>query len=358
MSFTLKNPVSIVVSAILILGIALLGGCKKSTTEEQSTIGGIDESLRFVFLADSRGDSLEHPIHSVVLSAIVSEIGKLKPKPKFVVFGGDMSYRGYVDNKYTFRTWKELFNPVTDSGIALYTTMGNHELYHQHASEGSWRVNQDTFQVVFSENPGNGPAGYEHLVYSFSHSGTSSFFAVLDPYYLTKDTMHLKLGGNIDSAQMAWLETQVAQSTALHKFLFIHTPYYYISNDPEEPSSANETFTRLWSFLDTHKFDLFLCGHSHLFSRKVIDAKVTADPQIIPPVTWQNNVIQLINGAAGAGPSTDTIDPGIRALWDVHNDPATYYFSVVDISGKTVTVNSYMGYTGAYTLFDTFTITK
>jgi len=30
---------------------------------------------------------------------------------------------------------------------------------------------------------------------------------------------------------------------------------------------------------------------------------------------------------------------------------------VVDISGNTVKVNSYHGYTGAYTVFDTFQIT-
>jgi len=42
----------------------------------------------------------------------------------------------------------------------------------------------------------------------------------------------------------------------------------------------------------------------------------------------------------------------------VHNDAQTYYFSVVDISGCTVTVNSYSGYTGTYSVFDTFSIDK
>ena len=115
------------------------------------------------------------------------------------------------------------------------------------------------YQVVFSESPSNGPAGYEHLVYSFTSPGGNSFFAVLDPYYLTSSYKPTGLGGNIDSIQMAWLKTQVAQTKATHKFLFIHTPYYYISDDPQEPSTANQSFTTLWAFLDANKFDFYAC---------------------------------------------------------------------------------------------------
>ena len=129
--------------------------------------------------------------------------------------------------------------------------------------------------------------------------------------------------------------------------------------DPEEPSAADSTYTELWSFLDANKFDFYACGHSHLYSRKTIDSSVLPNPQTTPPTpAWQNNVVQLLNGTCGAGPSTGTIDPAIKTSWNVHNDDKTYYFSVVDISGSTVTVNSYSGYTGAYSIFDTFTINK
>ncbi|MCX6162711.1 MAG: hypothetical protein NTV87_15425, partial [Ignavibacteriae bacterium] len=83
------------------------------------------------------------------------------------------------------------------------------------------------------------------------------------------------------------------------------------------------------------------------------------EPQTTPPtLPWKNNVVQLLNGTCGAGPSTGYIDPKFRIPWNVHNDDKTYYFSVVDISGHTVTVNSYSGYKGAYIVFDTFTITR
>ncbi|MCK9422084.1 MAG: metallophosphoesterase [Bacteroidales bacterium] len=294
-----------------------------------------------------------------MLNTIISQIGALSPKPSFVIFGGDMSYRGYIGSSYTFQAFKDLFAPL-GSGIPLYTAVGNHELYHEHSAYGFLLVNQQAFQNAFPENPTNGPAGYEHLTYSFTSPGGSSFFAVLDPYYLTQDTTKpATLGGHIDSTQMAWLKAQVALSKATHKFLFIHTPYYYISDDPEEPSSADTSYTKLWAFLDANKFDFYACGHSHLFSRRTIDGGVTPTPQTVPATpAWQNNVVQLLNGTCGAGPSTGAIDPAIKTAWNVHNDAKTYYFSVVDISGSTVTVNSYSGYTGAYSVFDTFTINK
>ena len=47
-------------------------------------------------------------------------------------------------------------------------------------------------------------------------------------------------------------------------------------------------------------------------------------------------------------------------LWHISQAANTYYFSVVDINGSRVTVNSYsyISDTGACSVFDTFTINK
>ncbi|MCX6165873.1 MAG: metallophosphoesterase [Ignavibacteriae bacterium] len=345
---------NIVAMTLLIFVVAMLSGCKNTPVEPPVT----GETFRFVFMADSRGDSLEHPVNTEVLNAIINQISTLSPKPSFVMFGGDMSYRGYIGSSYTFQAFKDLFAPLTSSGITLYATVGNHELYHEHSSYGFLKVNQQAFQSTFFESPSNGPAGYEHLAYSFTAQGGNSFFAVMDPYFLTLDTTHMDLGGIIEPTQMSWLKTQVSQTNAKHKFLFIHTPYYYVNSDTAEPSTANQTHTAIWSFLDSNKFDFYACGHSHLYSRKAIDSTILPEPQTTPPTPpWRNNVVQLLNGTCGAGSGGGIIDPKF-ITWNVHNAHKTYYFSVVDISGSTVTVNSYSGYTGAYTVFDTFTITK
>ena len=353
-----KCNFTIAAMMLLITVAVITGGCKKSSSDDQQTVD-TNPRLRFVFLADSRGDSLGYTVDTTALNPIIRSIDTLKPRPSFLVFGGDMCYRGYLAKHYTFQEFKNLFTMLTNKGIKLYTAVGNHELYHEHASYGYFLVNQQQFQGTFSENPSNGPAGYEHLAYSFTDAATSSFFAVMDCYYVTKDTQKINMGGHIESSQMTWLKTQVAQTSALHKFLFIHVPYYYVDNDSTEASEADTTLTTLWSFIDANKFDIYACGHSHLFSRRTIDGSLIPKPQPTPPVPgWKNNVVQLLNGTCGAGSGGGYIDPTVRNEWNVHNDRKTYYFSVVDIAGKTVTVNSYKGYTGAYSVFDTFSITK
>ncbi len=340
----IRNAMSLyaVVLLVLMVYISMLAGCKKSTSTENppdtATVG-----LRFVFMADSRGDSLGYTIDTTALNPIIRCIDTLKPKPSFIVLGGDMCYRGYVDKQYTFQTFKNLFAKPMARGIALYTAVGNHELYHQHSRYGFLKVNQEQFQTVFSENPSNGPAGYEHLAYSFTDANSSSFFAVLDPYYLTTDTLHPKgLGGHIDEVQMNWLKSQVAQSGAKHKFLFIHCPYYYISNETLEPSQSDTSYTHLWSFLDNSKFDIYACGHSHLYARRTIESSLQPLPQTNPfTAPWQNNVVQLLNGTCGAGPDSGEIDPNVRKEWNVHDGAKTYYFSVIDVAGSTTTVNRY-----------------
>jgi PKD repeat protein len=322
------------------------------------------EDFRFVFLADSRSDSLSEPVNTAVLNPIIAQIKALSPPPAFVIYGGDMAYRGYTEEfgGYTFQAFKDLFKPLTSVGIPLYTAIGNHELYYQHPDNGFLLGNQQQYQQVFTENPSNGPPGYEGLVYSFESPGGDAFFAVLDPYYLTADvpSQDVHLGGHITYAQLDWLATQVAQTQATHKFLFIHTPYYYVTGGtPDEQSAADVSFTYLWQILDHNAFDFYACGHSHLYSRKSIDSSITPFPQPTPPLPqippWQNNVVQLLCGTCGADvdTTTPTVDP---TLWHISQLPNTYYFSVVDISGSTMTVNSYGGQASPYQVIDSFTI--
>jgi hypothetical protein len=320
------------------------------------------ENLRFVFLADSRSDSYGgSPVvptgffNMSSLKPIVAQIGALSPRPAFVVFGGDMAYRGHYLHQtttsttafYTYQTFQTIMAPLTDAGIPVYTAMGNHELYDTHPGQFV-QANQTEFQSVFTGNPGNGPPGYERLVYSFTSPGGDSFFAVLDPYYLTGDMPDTNLDGTIDDTQLNWLAAQLAKTSATHKFLFIHTPYYYTTG-----AVANSTYTNLWTLLDNNKFDFYACGHSHLYSRKAVDNNLNP--------LWKNNVVQLLNGTCGAPLNAD--DPKVDASWHVYNaltNPHTYYYSVVDVNGSQTTVNSY-GYrvdTGATSLIDTFTIQK
>ncbi len=312
------------------------------------------ENLRFVFIADSRGETIDNLINTPIVNAIINQILALSPRPAFVMYGGDQAFAGSINGRYTFQLFKEAMAPLTKAGIPWYTVMGNHEICD--TSDGSTiyhLASQREYQKTFTNNPANGPSpDYDRLVYSFESPGGDAFFAVLDQYFLTGDGP-ADLTGTIDAPQLAWLRAQVAQTKARHKFLFIHGPYYYIDFMPPPPDI---TYTQLWKILDDNRFDLYCCGHNHLYSRKTIDGSIPPLPQLDPPVRWKNNVVQLLTGTMGA-----PIDPYIivdPVKWNVHDDPNTYYYSVVDIRGSRVMVNSYQGNTGAYTVFDSFTINK
>jgi hypothetical protein len=318
------------------------------------TVSGHCETLRFVFMADSRGHSLSEVINTTALDAINSQILALSPRPAFVVFGGDQAYRGHSGGEYHFKKFKDALKPLTDAGIKLYTVLGNHELYREGTS-GFVLGNQQEFQKEFTDNPVNGPPGYERLVYSFESPGGDAFFAMLDSYYLTQDVTDPDLHGSVDHIQKTWLVNQVTQTKATHKFLFIHPPYYVIIGSQSQQNIVN---TQLWSILDNNRFDIYFCGHSHLYSRKTIDKSIDPNPQSLPPVPqWKNNVVQLLNGTCGA--PVDTGTPVVdRSAWHVFNAADTYYFSVVDIKGSNVMVTSYGGEASPYQVIDQFTVSR
>jgi len=329
---------------------------------------GYGETLRFVFFADSRASAATAPIcpnqpliNTCALNAINSQILALSPQPSFVVFGGDMSYRGYINGAYTYQQFRDAMKQVTDAGIKLYVTLGNHEMYHETnpmppAPFPYYLVDQQQYQLVFNDMPQNGPPGYGSLAYSFESPGKDCFFAVLDPYYITQPVYQpANINGQVDDTQLTWLTNQIAQTQASHKFLFIHVPYYLVAGTAPVPVQ-DSSYTKLWKILDDNRFDIYFCGHTHLYSRKTIDSQVQPSPQLNPPVQWKNNVVQLLCGTAGAEATTDPLLVN-QAAWHIHMNPNTYYFSVVDINGSQVTVTSYSGSTsGNYNIVDSFTV--
>lgn len=322
------------------------------------------ETLRFIFMADCRGNDSKDLINTAVLTAINDQILKLSPRPAFIVFGGDQARWGYSyphgRGEYNFKRFKEALKPLTDAGIKLYTVLGNHELYREEGKSDSEIIgdfylgNQQEFQKEFTDNPTNGPAGYERLVYSFESPKNDAFFAVLDAYYLTKDAPGTDLHGRFDATQLAWLGDQLNKTKATHKFVFAHPPYYSIMGSQ---SKQNTTFTQLWDTLDKNRVDFFGCGHVHLYARKTIDSSIQPDPQLPKPVSWKNKVVQLLNGTCGAVVDEGTPDVD-RSAWHVFNDALTYYFSVVDVNDSIVKVTSYGGTAAPYKVIDQFTISR
>jgi hypothetical protein len=299
-----------------------------------------EAALRFLVLGDTRGTSTAAPINTAAIADLNARILTLEPKPEFILCLGDM---GLYGGSAIFQAWKDALKPVTDAGIRLYVALGNHELCQQGMGGTFYRTNQQAFQQVFAEMPGNGPAGYERLVYSFESQDGDSFFAVLDPFYLDAATSQ-KPGdeGAVDGDQLSWLGNQISQTKAKHKFVCLHVPAFTVSSTHIAPAS----YLNLWSLLDNNKFAIYFAGHVHLYSRKNIDR--TLDPR------WHNHVVQLINGTSGVPADSGQIivDPG---SW--HINRGLYYYVVADINNNQIVVQSYGGNNGVYNLIDTFILT-
>lgn len=278
-------------------------------------------ALRFVFYADSRGDSEDPFVNEQVLNLINQKILKLRPRPELVIFGGDMAYRGGKDK---FEFWKTVMTTLTDQGIGLYIAIGNHELYKDNPTDSALK-NQEDFQQVFNFLPEGGPnAHYDRLAYSFESLDGDSLFAVLATWYVDPVTKE-EYSGKLTQAQLTWVARELAESRATHKFVITHRPVFGMGGGAPE-----STLQELWQIMDDNRVDIFFCGHEHLYSRKTIDSKV--DPN------YRNNVVQVMAGSCGAPLAVrDGIKVNMRQ-WHVN---LNYNFSVVDVSGCKVAVNSY-----------------
>ncbi|MCX5889306.1 MAG: metallophosphoesterase [Deltaproteobacteria bacterium] len=282
------------------------------------------DAFRFVVFADSRGNwTPGQEINTAALNYLNNQIVNLNPKPDLVFFLGDMVTMAYDANqKRLLPDWKKL---MTDAGfsfaglepgkIPLYVAIGNHELYDY---QGNYLASlEGEYQYFFSEMPGNGPAAYNKLAYSVGFG--NSLFIVLDTFGFMDGNRNWDNG--IDELQYWWFYATALQSQAKHKFVLTHGPAYSTEGWPVGNLPVRDL---LWQAMKALHFDLYLCGHEHLFARWRPDGSLT----------------QIISGSAGATPDDKIKNPLIKskypifAAWD-------YIFTVVDVQGDFVTAQTY-----------------
>ncbi len=282
------------------------------------------DNLRFVVFADSRGNwNQGQEINTAALNFINSQIVNLNPKPDLVFFLGDMATMAYdAAGKRLLPDWKKL---MTDAGfsfaglepgkIPLYVAIGNHELYD---SGGNYlALLQGEYQYFFPEMPSNGPADYNKLAYSMEFG--NSFFIVLDTFGFMDGNRNWDNG--IDELQYWWFYATALKSQAKHKFVLTHGPAFSTEGWPVGNPPLRD---KLWQVMKDLQFDMYLCGHEHLYAR------------------WRptGNLLQIISGAAGATPDDKNKSPliiskyPIYAFWD-------YNFTVVDVHGDQVAYQTY-----------------
>ncbi|MGQ9730343.1 MAG: metallophosphoesterase [Candidatus Zipacnadales bacterium] len=162
---------------------------------------------------------------------------RLRPDSAFFLMAGDL-----VDRGSDLGNWFQFLQHGTDvfSQRPLMPCLGNHECMVTGKPEIYLRL----FDL-----PRNGPSGIEaERVYCFSYG--NALFLILDS--------NLKA-----QSQVAWLEQQLAASTATWKFVMFHHPAY--SSDPTQDHVA---LRNAWvPIFDRYHVDVVFQGHDHAYLR-------------------------------------------------------------------------------------------
>jgi acid phosphatase len=169
---------------------------------------------------------------------------------------GDNIY-SYGEISLAKARFEEPYAPLLSKDVKFYAVLGNHDIVK--SNNGLDQINYQPFNM-------------SDRYYSFTkgdvNEGTVEFFAI--------DT-----NGNAPwDAQLAWLDQQLAQSTAPWKIVYGHHPLYSSGRHGSSP----ELKAKLAPIFAKHKVPLYLCGHDHGYERSI-------------PL---DDTIYIVNGGGGA----------------------------------------------------------
>ena len=238
---------------------------------------------KFASMADSRGS--DNGVNTTVFTNIVNLINA--EHVDFVIFQGDAVTGSATDSKLSSQmdTWLGVINNLN---CPWYYCPGNHEIQTATA-ENVLRTKVD--------QPLNGPAGHEEMVYSFDCQ--NAHFASLNSNHY----------GEVHKVQRTWLASDLAATRQPHVFVMAHEPAYpvgpHIGGSLDAYPSERDDF---WNIMSNNDAGMYFCGHEHLYAR-----------------SKQGSIYQVINGTCGAPISTGV--PGTIAQ---------YHYVVVEINGYNV----------------------
>lgn len=291
-------------------------------------------AFRFVVYADSRAPKNDpSAFNHSILGFINSQVKELDPRPEFVIFIGDMVNRTLSPDGSTnnLAVWKA-FMEAGLGNIPVFTAVGNTDLY---GDTGFTEYPlQAVYQATFNQLPDNGPPDYEKLAYFFEYGEGEdhSLFVVLDSFgFFEQNCQEVNFDNGYDSEQIAWFYQVSDGSKAPHKFAFSHGPAFSIEGFP-----VKDSVKVIWNLMEEFNFDIFYCGHEHIYSRWTIGKNA------YPLAT--RRLTQTIVGSAGAVPdpiSNVKVNPEEAHVY------SGYTFVVVDVKGKHVTQNTYAVVPGA-----------
>jgi hypothetical protein len=271
--------------------------------------GGVDscagwapfDGWRFAVFGDSRGSSTTDFYNAAVLGQIAEAV--LDENVEFVLYPGDLVYgaadAGVLEAQFT--AWRDTMQVLYDAGIGVYAVRGNHD-------DNSLVAWNEVFSGEYA-NPDSGPKGEENLTYAVRHENT--LILAFDLYT------------NLHRVNQAWLDEQLAATSAEHIFAFSHEPAWGVVHSDcldDYPEERDE----FWCSLARAGARVYFASHDHFYARALVHKGGDCP-----------DMYQLIVATAGAPAYTfDAYDGenGDASVEDVFHD-TPYGYVIVESDG-------------------------
>jgi Icc protein len=219
------------------------------------------EEFRFLFVSDLHLYPGEDSVNRV--SRLVEQINGLKPKPDFVIMGGDLIENMYVrDKKSAVELYGMYEDATTRLNMPVYSVIGNNDVVpvfeESHVGESQVQDGKD----MFRDRVGDG------VTYrSFDHKGWH--FVLLDSIERSEDGNYR---GYIDEEQMSWLSEDLDNlEIGRPVCVALHVPLATISAQTHIDSMRSllpyfivNNGTSVIKLLSNYNVKLVLQGHHHI----------------------------------------------------------------------------------------------
>jgi len=202
-----------------------------------------------------------------VLSGLVDEILRLRPRPRRIVAFGDIALWFGYDADYDVA--KSILDRITAAGIDLYVTTGNHD-------------HREPLFAHFPQQRERTPVpGRTVSVIDLGHADLL-LLDTLDEKPESKPGDDNRVGGAMDDAQYAWLQREAPIR-----------PRPFFCGAHHSPTDLNGR--KVWEFLcDTKHFAGWIQGHEHQFAETWIPSNWSC-PRIrrvviLPSAGWWGDI--------------------------------------------------------------------
>jgi len=281
-----------------------------SDADTDADDGGADAGpvWRFAVFGDSRGNGASGGHADEILTAIA--MAALADGVDLIIFPGDLVYGSSVAEtlEAELLAWRDTMEILYSAGVGVYPVRGNHD-------DGAFEPWDTVFSGPYAISDA-GPEGEVNKTFAVEHE--NALFLGFDLYF----TPH--------RVNQAWLDEQLAATTAEHVFAFAHEPAYS-ANHPDCLDDYPDERDAFIQSLIAAGGRFYFAGHDHFYARARIEES-DAGPDFY----------QVIIATAGAPAYTFdheyTGDNGDASVTDVSSDtPYGYILAEIDGAHATFT---------------------